>query len=536
MGVTTTPTPEVEADAATVPAAMSPGALRAIVVVAGMTTMATEMSASRLLAPYFGASVMVWANIIGLILIYLSVGYWWGGRVADRHPHARGLCTLTLAAAVTIALVPFVARPVLAASAGSIDAGEVGTVLGSFIGSLLLFSVPITLLGMVPPYAVRLAMHDVERSGEVSGTLYALSTIGSIVGTFGSVLVLIPGVGTRRTMLAFALALALLSLAGLGARSRIGLGGVALLAALLLVPAGLVKASSGGRVLFEGESRYQFVQVVEEEGGERRLLQLNEGWAVHSVYDPHDRIVGGVWDHFLVLPALAEMREPDGPAATPDVLIVGNAAGTAARAYARYRPEAHVDGVEIDPLVTSVGRRYFGMRDLPNLDVHTADGRPFLLHSNDRWDVIHIDAYRQPYIPFYLTTREFFDLARGHLNPGGVVSINVGSAPGDDRILRAVAATMRSEFPTVHRYGAEDYNDLVVASERAVSPDELAARIRASDFHQLDGELYGLFERFAAGLVEVEPDPGIVLTDDHAPVEWMTDRMIAGAARGGGSS
>ncbi|MCW2961325.1 MAG: Spermine synthase, partial [Thermoleophilia bacterium] len=156
-----------------------------------------------------------------------------------------------------------------------------------------------------------------------------------------------------------------------------------------------------------------------------------------------------------------------------------------------------------------------------NLTVHTADGRPFLDRADgQRWDVIHIDAYRQPYIPFYLTTREFFELAKSRLAPGGVLSINVGSTPEDPRINEAVAATMRDVFPYVGRYRAERYNEVIIA--RGSRPP--------SGFALMQPEIAPLVEEFRAGLVQVEPDADRVLTDDRAPVEWMTDRMIFGEA------
>lgn len=510
---------------------LSPWALRLLVVVAGMTTMGTEMSAARLLQPFFGASTIVWANVIGLILIYLSVGYWYGGRFADRHPHARGLSLLTLAAAVAIAIVPFIAGPVLRLSVGGIESVEVGTVLGSFIGTLLLFSIPITLLGMVPPYAVRLALRDVDSSGQVSGSLYALSTVGSILGTFGSVLLLIPLIGTRRTMLTFALALAVLSLPGLwqAVRGRVVVAAAAVgIVVLLALPVGFVKAAPGTKVLFEQESPHQFVQVLEDEEG-RRLLSLNEGWAVHSVWERDTVLTGNIWDRFLLLPSMRPRTE--GPDSEQDVrmLIIGNAAGSAPRMYERYRPNVKIDGVEIDHVVTEVGYEYF---DMPreNLTVHTADGRPFIERSDQRWDVILIDAYRQPYIPFYLTTKEFFDEVREHLSPGGVLGINVGSAPGDDRVQEAVGATMRSAFPSVYRHQAVTYNELIVATREPASAAQLRQRLLASDLAERS-ELAGLFRSMANDLDAVQPAPDRVLTDDHAPVEWMTDRMIFQAAQ-----
>src|SRR4029077_14344745 len=163
---------------------LSPRLLYPVVVVGGAASLATEISASRLLAPYFGSSTVVWANIIGLILVYLSVGYWVGGRVADRHANPRSLGALLLGSAACIAALPFIAHPILGVARSGLDALSVGAVVGSFVATLALCSLPVTLLGMVSPFAVRLALRDVSEAGTVSGRLYSLSTMGSIAGTF----------------------------------------------------------------------------------------------------------------------------------------------------------------------------------------------------------------------------------------------------------------------------------------------------------------------------------------------------------------
>ncbi|TMC46625.1 MAG: hypothetical protein E6J20_20835 [Chloroflexi bacterium] len=198
---------------------LSPRLLYPVVVVGGAASLATEISASRLLAPYFGSSTVVWANIIGLILVYLSVGYWVGGRIADRHASPRSLGALLLGASACIAALPFIAHPVLGVARSGLDALSVGAVAGSFVATLALFSVPVTLLGMVSPFAVRLALRDVSEAGTVSGRLYSLSTMGSIAGTFLPAIVTIPWAGTQRTMLGAALLLALSAVPLLGMRA-----------------------------------------------------------------------------------------------------------------------------------------------------------------------------------------------------------------------------------------------------------------------------------------------------------------------------
>ena len=179
-----------------------------------------------------------------------------------------------------------------------------------------------------------------------------------------------------------------------------------------------------------------------------------------------------------------------------------------------------IDGVEIDPTVTEAGRRFLGLGDNPRLHVYTADGRPFLERTHKRYDLIVVDAYRQPYVPFYLATREFFELARRHLRPGGILALNVAKVPGDDRLTRAVDTTLLAAFPQVWRWPALRFNDMVMALDRPVQRSILLRR--ASNVR---GRLLLLVSPFRRSLVGAHP-VGRVLTDDRAPVEWLTDRML----------
>jgi len=484
-----------------------------LVFAAGMTTMATEMSGSRLLAPYFGNSLFIWANLIGLILIYLTVGYYLGGRLADRRPEPRLLYSLTLAAAATIALLPFIARPVMQLAIKGIDEISAGAFLGSFSVTVLLFAIPVTILGMVPPFAIRLRVTGVETAGNVSGGLYALSTLGSIIGTFTPVLLLIPWIGTRNTMLLFAGVLALVSAIGLG---RIAYGGAPLMiAAALFIPQGAIKPADGS--IFETESPYHYIQVVERGG--TRYLKLNEGWAVHSAYNPDRTFYGNYWDYFLLAPWFAGDRPPE------EALNIGSAAGTVPKQLIHFYPGVHVDGVELDPDIVAAGREYFDMNE-EELTIHVQDGRPFLKTSPKEWDFIAVDAYRQPYIPFYLTTREFFTEAFDHLTGQGVVMINVGKTPGDSAVADAIAATMRDVFPSVFTISAGSFNELIIATREPSTVADFRGRIGL-----MPAEVAGLAEDAAPRFREVEPG-GAILTDDKAPVEWLTDQMIINYATG----
>jgi spermidine synthase len=480
-----------------------------LVFVVGTASLGAEIAAARLLAPYFGASTIVWANTIGVVLVALSVGYWFGGRYADRHPHMRGLCLLVLAASVLIAAVPFAARPFLGFSVDAFDTVSVGGFAGSLFGVLVLVAVPVTLLGAASPWAVRLAVRETEHAGEVVGRLYAISTAGSLFGTMIAALLLIPLLGTQRTFLVFAFSLALVAAAGLGWRFA---ALPALLALAISAPVGTIKAADTGTVLYEAETTHQYARVVEREDGSR-ALELNEGQAVHSLYRPDSYLTGDYWDGHLYLTFAGPDRPPS------RIAILGNAGGTVARAYGHFFPGTAVDAVEIDAELTELGRRFLDLSN-PRMRTFAEDARPWLERSAGGYDAIMVDAYRQPYIPFYLTTREFFALARERLAPGGVVIVNVGHPEGSDELERVLGQTMAAAFPTVLRDPVEPTNTLLVAGEGPLSAERLRGAAAT-----LPAELRPVAREGGARLAPRLPG-GEVYSDDRAPVEWLVDSSL----------
>jgi spermidine synthase len=485
-----------------------------LVFLVGTASLGAEIAAVRLMAPFFGASTIVWANTIGVVLVALSIGYWLGGRLGDSRPDVRSLSVVVMAAAVLLAIVPFIARPLFDISVDALDEIEAGAFVGSLFGVLFLIAIPVILLGTCSPWAIRIAVPDVEHAGRVAGRLYAISTAGSLLGTLLAALVLIPLVGTQRTFLAFALAIALAAAAGLGWRA------VALpvvIAGVIAIPVGTVKATDEGEVIFETESEHQYIRVIDQDDGDR-ALELNEGQATHSLLPAEGYLTDDVWDGYLVLPFAALSEPPE------RIAILGNAAGTTARAYGHYFPETIVDGVEIDPELEEVGNRFFDMGSNPNLTVYNEDARPWLRRSDGDYDVIMVDAYRQPYIPFYLATTEFFELARDRLAPGGVVIVNAGHPEDSDDLEQVLGRTLEEVFPTVLRDPIEPTNTLLVATEAPASAERLQDAAR-----ELPLELENLALVEAARLGP-RLEGGAVYHDDRAPVEWLIDRSILGYA------
>ena len=494
----------------------------------GTCTMGAEIAGARLLAPYFGDSTVVWANTIAIVLVALSIGYWLGGKIADRHPELKKLCWTVLAGSVLVALIPFFARPFLGASVDAFDELSVGVFAGSLVGVLVLLAVPVMIFGAVSPWALRIAMDnsDVEHAGQLAGRLYALSTAGSLFGTLLSAMVTIPLIGTQRTFILFALVVAIV--ASIGVRKLWPVLIPAVVACAALVPVGTIKAAGDGEVIFEAETPHQYVRVIEQEDGER-TLELTEGQAVHSIYRPGEYLVGNYWDEHLVLPFTAAPQVtgatgPDRGAGWPErIAILGNAAGTVARAYGHFFPETKVDAVEIDGKITEVGREYFGL-DNPNMEVFDEDARPWLRAAEPIYDVIMVDAYHQPYIPFYMATEEFFELVRDRLRPGGVVLINVGHPENSDALEENLTATLERALPYVLRDPVTDTNTMLVGSAEPVSAGNILLATRGADSpvpEELDDLAMDTALRIRPGLTG-----GDIWTDDHAPVEWLVDLSL----------
>jgi predicted membrane-bound spermidine synthase len=489
----------------------------------GMAALAVEMSASRLLGNVFGTSNLVWANIIGLILVYLTAGYFLGGRWADRHPEPSVFYRIMAWSALTTALVPVISRPVLLAAAGAVEQVDAAVALGSFGAVLVLFSVPITLMGCVSPFAIRLAIQDVRAAGDIAGRLYAVSTLGSILGTFLPVLVTIPAIGTTRTFYVFAgILLAVAWIGLLRTDRRMALVhlwmALAFTALFLLGTQGPIKQSAGQ--VYERESAYNYIQVLEGDSlylpclgetvtGTTRFLRLNEGEGVHSVYSSGSLLTCGTWDYFLAAPYLT--AAPAEPSGARSLAVVGLAAGTSARQFTEVYGPIPIEGYEIDPVILDIGREYFDMTE-PNLDALAVDGRWGLEHSARRFSVIAV---------------EFFSLVRDRLTPDGVLTINVARLPEDRRLIESLSATLEAVFPYVLVADVPySLNSILYASMQPLSFENLPAHREAlAASGKAHPALLTVLDWVYANR-QPTPSGAEVFTDDRAPVEQLTNAMV----------
>ena len=521
--------PEIEselADRSSQPhaaAAWRHGLLLPLAFIGGLASLGIEFAAARLLAPFFGQSLFIWGTLIGLILIYLTIGYYAGGRIADRYPDARLLFKLTAAAALLTAAIPIVSRPILSLAQTGFAQLSLGLVLGSLISAIVLFAAPVVLLGMVSPFVIRLRIQHLETAGNAAGAVYALSTLGSILGTFLPVFWLIPTYGTRPTIFILAFLLGLISAVGLVAGGRRRL--YALLPIVIVVLAvfsgGSIRAAAYGQRLYETESAYNYIQVVKS-GSETQLV-LNEGQAVHSVYDPTSIYTHAYWDDVMLARYFGSGQPPG------RVAVIGLAGGTIARELTAVEGPVPIDGVELDPKIVEVGRRYFAMTE-PNLHVTVADGRYWMATQARQYDLILVDAYRQPYIPFYLTTREFFEQAKAHLSPDGVLAVNVGRTATDYRLVDALSGTLAAVFPNVSIIDTPERfnNSVVFATEASTTLDQVRQRAETETNPKMQPIV---METLPAGNLRQAHPNGIVFTDDLAPVERLIDDIIVGYIR-----
>lgn len=494
-----------------------------------MTTLAIEMSASRLLGNVFGTSNLVWSCIIGLILVYLAAGYFFGGRWADRSPHLKTLYSIMAWGAFSSALIPICSQPVLRLAANAFDELSVGILIGSFTAVLILFSIPVTLLGIISPFAIRLGIEGQADSGRISGQIYAISTAGSFVGTFLPTLLLIPLIGTARTFVVFSALLTLVAFIGLyqnaGWRGILPLIWMPIIIIVLwFIGANPIKTTTGQ--IFETESAYNYIQVLEQDG--YRFLRLNEGQGVHSTWHPTEISYDGPWEQFLVGPFLN--RGVEGQPITPhdvqNMAIVGLAAGTLARQATEVFGPIPIDGFEIDPEIIKVGQVYFDMNE-PNLNAIAQDGRWGLEHSQKKYSLIGVDAYRPPYIPWHLTTYEFFQMVHNHLTEDGVLAINVGRAPQDRRLIDGLVGTIQEIFPSVYVMDVPDtFNSIVYATVQPTDITNLHNNLlylyTREDIHPL---LIHALEKavvYQQSLAETD----VVFTDDKAPIEWLTNNLV----------
>ncbi len=464
--------------------------------IVGFAVLALELLALRILAPRFGASSYVTGIVINVILVALALGYALGGRLADTHKSTAPAYLVILMCAVYLAGV-FVSYTWLLAAVppSSVKAGATVMVL-------LLFFVPTLLLAIVPPYFTGV-MAPEHAVGRTAGRIYALSTLGSVCGGLFATFLSIPAFGSRNT---FRIVIALLlgiAVAGLMKRTLKAFAGLLVLLCLAS-PAGY----ADGRVLYRGESEYNIITIVRAD--DRLYLKLNDSFGYHSEsLDAATMLTGDYYDYFLLAPAVTDAK---------DTLILGNGAGTSMRQIGHFF-RTRIDGVEIDPKLTELGRAYFGLKPSRKMRIFHEDARTFLNRNRRTYDVIVIDVYAGgPYVPFHVSTVEFYREVRRSLAPGGVVAVNVPFYALGTELADYFLSTIAVVFPEgTYRSGCVAYGFAA-----PVDAGVLRARL---DRDALTPALKSLGQAIVARLDKVQASTR-VLSDDHAPIETLTARLL----------
>lgn len=485
----------------------------------GMAVMAAELGASRLLAPYFSSSQIVWTIIIGTIMIAMALGNLYGGRSADQHPDPDRLYGRLLIAAVWIAAIPFLGKMVIA-GVSVLLVVTINTnflIWAAFLSCMIVFVYPLFLLGTVTPSLVKYTVSSLDDSGKTVGALGAANTIGSIIGTFVPTFISIPAVGTAATFVIFSGILLLLGVVYFLAERR---GTVKVIVSVLLFAGASAAALSLGfafwekTLTLEDESVYNYLQVKEDD--RRVILSTNVLFGVQSVYIRDGSLTGMYYDYALAAPMMTP--EPDSP---KDLLILGMGTGTYATQCSRYFPQIRAEGVEIDEKITALAREYFSLDAA--VPVTTYDGRAYLAGTDKLYDVIMVDAYQDITIPFQMSTQEFFSMVRAHLKENGVMIVNMNmTSDAGDGIHAYLQDTICSVFG--HVYTADVYgssNRELFASQNPEILNLLTENTEACENEPLRKMLKDVQKQ----IVPCEAG-GLILTDDKAPVELLGMKTI----------
>ncbi|MAF13453.1 MAG: hypothetical protein CMI53_00970 [Parcubacteria group bacterium] len=497
----------------------SPRLLLLISFVAGFAIMAMEISASRLLAPYFGTSLFVWTNIIGVVLIALSLGYYLGGKLADKKPQINILLKLILLAGILLLVIPMVIKPLTSfvdLGISNLQTASVVIFISSLIVTVILFAIPLFILGMVSPFIIKLySLLEKENIGQMAGTIFAVSTIGSILGTFLPTLYFIPVLGTKATINIFAMVLIVLGSLGF-INIKFRLGSILLFLFLAFYSAQL-GIKDNADLIFEDESAYQYISVFQNNQGDRFLV-YNEGGGVQSVKRHGSILTGNYFDNINLLPYLIETNSQK------RVLVIGLAGGTiASQLNYFFQDEIIIDGVEIDQKVINAGEEYFGL-DSSKVNIYNQDGRMFLRNSvsEDKYDLVIVDAYQKElYIPWTLTTQEFWTLIKDRLTDNGLITINVNSIVRQSDLLNSISNTIASVFDHTYLTSLSDnsWNYLITASQTELDFNSISNKTVNPELSDLTLVMIEKTEKINYS------DKLITLTDDKAPVEFMTESM-----------
>ncbi|MDD3369471.1 MAG: fused MFS/spermidine synthase [Lachnospiraceae bacterium] len=498
---------------------------------AGMSVMAVELGASRLLAPYFSSSQIVWTIIIGTIMIAMALGNIYGGRSADKNPNPDVLYRRIIIAAIWIAAIPVLGKYIILGISALLIFSVSSNFLiwAAFIACMVIFVFPLFLLGTVTPSLAKYTVQSLEDSGKIVGTLGASNTIGSIIGTFMPTFVTIPAVGTSVTFLIFSgilLVLACLYFINTKARKKTMAVAAALFVGCCVLGASDSFAFWEKDLTYEGESVYNYLQV--KETPSQIMLSTNVLFGVQSILNKEPGMTGMYYDYAMAAPFMAGIADRE----NLDMLILGMGSGTYATQCEQYFDNTAIEGVEIDEKITDLSREYFKLPE--DVAVTTYDGRAYLNAVDKKYDVIMVDAYQDITIPFQMSSVEFFTMVRDHLNEDGVMVVNMNMrGTGEGNINQYLADTISNVFDNVYTADVRGTtNRELFASQSDQMLDTFASNINTYETGNMAAnaptggqDLVTMMQTVSGDMVEYVPGK-YLMTDDKAPVELLGMQVI----------
>lgn len=484
---------------------------------AGMSVMAVELGASRLLAPYFSSSQIVWTIIIGTIMIAMALGNIWGGKSADKNPDPDKLYMRLIIAAIWIGAIPLAGKYIILAISGLLVFTVSSNLLiwSSFLACMIIFVYPLFLLGTVTPSLVKYTVDSLDDNGRIVGTLGAFNTIGSIIGTFLPTFVTIPTVGTSITFILFS---GILLILGLIYFFSMKTNKIKCLISIVL----FISFSIGGmnssfafwekNLMYEGESIYNYLQVKND--NDSVILSTNVLFGVQSIMKKNDNLTGMYYDYALAAPMMTQADKKD-------VLVLGMGTGTFAKQCDRYFDNADIEGVEIDEKITYLSKEFFELPD--NINVTNYDGRAYLNAIDKKYDVIMVDAYQDITIPFQMSSIEFFEMVKEHLNENGVMVVNMNMhTETEGNINQYLCDTIANTFDNVYTVDVKGSTNRELFATQNNNAEEVLSNnidnIKDNNFKLLMKNISNNIKPYSKGIY--------ILTDDKAPVELLGMQVI----------
>ena len=472
----------------------------------GAIILILEVLGFRLLAPYFGLSVYVSGSLIGIILTSLSIGYYLGGKIADKWPDEKIIYYSILASAVYLTAIYLFYILILKFSQ------HFGIITGTIISTILIFAVPMTLLSIVSPYLIKL-LGTHEKLGQFSGAIFSISTLGSILGSFLGTFVLIPTLGSNKTLLLCVILTYMIPIFRLALLNK----KYALLAIIIPVVFFLQYKEKDSTMIYETESFYNVIRIYEE-NGLRFMVLNNPAW--EQSYKPKTVLLNRYEEYFNLAPILTKVDS---------VLILGMSAGASVHELKYFFNHITIDAVEIDPKVVELAEKYFDIKEDNKLKIYTEDAKTFLIKTDKQYDFIEIDLFQGgPEIPFYVATKEFFHQVYDHTSANGIIMMNVIGTPqkkGTEKLVYRVANTVSEVFNSVYLFpvGWNTSNTLVIATKNKTNLEALKQRLSEVSRNTA---LRVLADKLNRRIIDYKKINGIIFTDDKSDVELVTHEVV----------